>query len=128
MKKCYMCKKELPLEDFHSDKSKSDGKSSRCKKCNKIHCRKYQPSREKHRVYELMYYYGMTESEYNKLVLQQQGVCAICGTNKEGRLAVDHNHKTGNIRGLLCRPCNSAIGLFKESPTLLRKAASYLEK
>ncbi len=127
MKKCYLCKKVLPLADFHEDKSRPDGKSSRCKKCNTIHCRKYTQSREKHRVYELMYYYGMTEAEYNKLILQQKGVCAICKTNKEGRLAVDHNHKTKEIRGLLCRLCNSAIGLFKDSPVLLRNAADYLE-
>lgn len=73
-----------------------------------------------------MYYYGMTEAEYEDLLCGQCGVCAICGTNPEGRLAVDHNHDTKRVRGLLCRPCNSAIGLLKDSPEILRRAVEYL--
>lgn len=128
MKKCYMCKEILPLGEFHQDNSRPDGKSSRCKKCNTIHCRKYTQSREKHRVYELKYYYGMTEADYDKLVLQQKGVCAICKTNKEDRLAVDHDHETGKIRELLCRTCNSAIGLLGDSAHIAMNAAIYLEE
>lgn len=129
MKRCYICKKVLPLAEFHQDRSRPDGKSSRCKKCNVIHCRKYQPSREKHRVYELMYYYGLTKKKYDEMVLQQEGegVCAICKTKKEGKLVVDHNHQTGKNSGLLCRPCNLALGLFRESSIFLKSAITYLE-
>lgn len=59
----------------------------------------------------------------------QGGVCAICGgKDKNFRLAVDHCHQTGKIRGLLCSACNKAIGGFKDSPMLLIKAMRYLHK
>lgn len=58
--------------------------------------------------------------------------CAICGGNdfeRIGRvLSVDHDHKTGKVRGLLCLTCNSGLGIFKDDPVLLKKASSYLEE
>jgi len=61
---------------------------------------------------------------------EQNGVCAICGCKGDGRwktLCVDHNHDTGNVRGLLCRSCNTALGQMKDDPSLLRNAVLYLE-
>ena len=71
----------------------------------------------------------MTVEEYNERLLKQDGKCAICSkTNKSGkRLFVDHCHRTGRIRGLLCGPCNNAIGLFYDNPELMNKAAAYLK-
>lgn len=77
-------------------------------------------------VYELMYYYGMTEAEYNELATAQGGVCAICKANPEGRLAVDHDHETKQVRGLLCRPCNSGLGLLGDTRERLARALEYL--
>lgn len=60
----------------------------------------------------------------------QAGCCAICGTHQDAlklTLAVDHNHDTGKVRGLLCNPCNAAIGRFKDSTSMLRAAIRYLE-
>lgn len=61
----------------------------------------------------------------------QGGVCAICGNGAEdtqhGLLHVDHCHDKGHVRGLLCSPCNLALGLFRDNPALLRRAAEYLE-
>jgi DNA repair exonuclease SbcCD ATPase subunit len=77
--------------------------------------------------------YGLTVEEYNKLLEQQGYACAICGTphyDESGkRLSIDHNHAKGltAIRGLLCANCNFGLGLFKDSPTILRAAAEYLE-
>lgn len=77
--------------------------------------------------------FGITHEDYDRMFREQKGVCAICGNNKpdaSGRrknLCVDHCHTTGRIRGLLCHSCNVTIGLMKESPLLLRKAAEYLE-
>lgn len=76
--------------------------------------------------------YGLTEDEYHTLLESQLGVCKICGTAhnpavKGGRLAVDHDHGTGAIRGLLCRQCNSGLGMFRDSPDLMRNAIRYLE-
>lgn len=61
---------------------------------------------------------------------EQGGVCAICGgTNPSGhRLAVDHDHETRRVRGLLCHACNAGIGKLRDSPDLLRKAIDYLER
>lgn len=74
--------------------------------------------------------YGVTEEEYRILYEAQGGRCAICrrATGKARRLAVDHNHKTGEVRGLLCKPCNSyGIAMFaRDDPEVLERAAAYL--
>lgn len=79
--------------------------------------------------------FGITLVDYHRMLDAQGGVCATCGEaerrrrgGKLTRLAVDHCHSTGAIRGLLCSPCNQAIGLFRDDPDLLRKAAAYLER
>jgi hypothetical protein len=76
--------------------------------------------------------YGLTFKDYETMLFNQNGVCAICSkeppnTHKK-RLNVDHCHTTGKVRGLLCDACNRAIGLLKDSPDLLNKAISYLAR
>lgn len=73
--------------------------------------------------------YGIAIEQYAVLFKRQKGVCQICGrANQDGRrLAIDHCHDTGKIRGLLCNLCNTALGALQDSPSLLRKAAEYLE-
>ncbi len=78
--------------------------------------------------------FGISVEEYDALFLNQNGKCAICDqpetTRQNGSerfLAVDHDHDTGQIRGLLCFGCNCAIGNFKDSPRILRKALDYVE-
>lgn len=68
--------------------------------------------------------------EFDRLLVEQRGLCAICdGENRSGhRLAADHDHKTGHIRGLLCHRCNTAIGLLRDDLALLRAAIDYLGK
>ena len=75
--------------------------------------------------------YGITLEDYNKMFEAQNGCCAICGRNQmllKTKLAIDHYHSNGKVRGLLCMQCNQALGLLKDNPTILRKAADYLEK
>ena len=72
--------------------------------------------------------YGMDESEYRAIVEQQEGRCLICGDKPNISLSIDHNHVTGQIRGLICNPCNIALSKAKESPEILRSMAQYLEK
>ena len=74
--------------------------------------------------------YGISIEEYEKILEEQNGVCAICESKctVKNCLAVDHCHKTKKVRGLLCQACNTTLGKMKESPELLRKAAIYLEK
>ena len=131
MKTCPKCCKEFPQSNFYKDRVRSDGLSRICKPCSNNKTKKYYTNnrekvRAKRRIYEMRYYYGMEFEHYQKLSDKQNGVCAICGGNPENWLAIDHDHKTGQIRGLLCRTCNSALGLFKDDPTVLDKAAQYL--
>jgi hypothetical protein len=84
----------------------------------------------KRRNSRLLYQYGLTIEDYNKLLNLQNGLCAICGTENplpHCNFTVDHNHTTGNIRGLLCHKCNKAIGLLQDSHEICLAAAKYLE-
>lgn len=74
--------------------------------------------------------YGLAPGEYAEMYERQGGRCAICrrATGKVKRLAVDHSHRTGAVRGLLCGPCNQLLGHFRDSPSSLRRAAEYLEE
>lgn len=99
-------------------------------------CRRYQgkyPERTKrnNRAQALRKNYGITIEVFEALLAKQNGRCAICGTDKPcgpgKKLMVDHDHKTGRIRGLLCNHCNSTIGYALECPDRLKKAIAYLE-
>ena len=70
----------------------------------------------------------MPEHDYNALWTAQDGKCAICRQVCIKALALDHCHKTGRIRGLLCMRCNTALGLLKDDQGLLSKAIEYLQK
>ncbi len=79
--------------------------------------------------------FGITLDDYDKMLESQKGLCAICGLKEtftmKGRthsLAVDHDHVTGKIRGLLCRACNQMLGLGKDKITTLEGAIQYLKK
>ena len=86
--------------------------------------------------YELKKRFGISVQKYDEMMDAQGGVCAICGNSetmidKRGlkmSLAVDHCHKTGKVRGLLCKNCNHGLGNFKDDQGLLRKALDYLGK
>ena len=74
--------------------------------------------------------YGITLEEFNEMSLKQNNVCAICG-NKETeskKLAIDHNHATGEIRKLLCHKCNRGLGSFKDDIQILQNALNYLKE
>lgn len=96
---------------------------------------------DRRRHYKYKKKYGITLEQYEELFVKQGGVCAICGQpeikrqarKKNGKviddsLCVDHDHKTGIIRGLLCYRCNTGIGKLHDDPALLRRAADYLER
>ena len=83
--------------------------------------------------YTLKHLYGIERGWYQKTFEAQGGKCAICGRNNSGRsnskrFCVDHNHITGQVRGLLCHPCNSGIGKLKDDVDLLQKAIHYLQQ
>jgi hypothetical protein len=74
--------------------------------------------------------YGISLIEYDALLAAQGGRCAICGRERPTRgdqmLQVDHCHRTGKVRGLLCSPCNSVLGFLEDNPLTLRAAMAYL--
>jgi hypothetical protein len=77
--------------------------------------------------------FHITLEQYNQVLAYQNGACAICGKthNKKGKkliLSVDHDHKTGQVRGLLCWPCNKAIAIFQDDLDRLRGAVRYFEQ
>jgi len=83
--------------------------------------------RKAHREEILMKKYRLTIENYDKMLVAQNGVCAICGHPPNWRcLSVDHNHITGNVRGLLCTNCNMMLGLVDDSIEILRSAIEYL--
>jgi hypothetical protein len=77
----------------------------------------------------IMRKFGLSMDEYNQMLKEQNGVCAICESvcATGNALAVDHNHSTGKIRKLLCKNCNTAIGLLKEDVVVIAKAIEYLK-
>jgi hypothetical protein len=81
----------------------------------------------------LMRNYGLTEGMYAAMLAAQGGKCGVCGKlpsgkSRYGKLCVDHDHKAGRVRGLLCRSCNLGIGLLQDSMDVLRAASAYLDK
>ena len=125
MKCCSTCKQEKPLSDFYKKRSIckicSNKASSKWKKENK---EKDQLSRQKSK---LKAKYGITIEQYQAMVEEQKGVCYICKSeNPNRKLNVDHCHKSGKIRRLLCDKCNMTLGLVNDSQELLKQFLFYL--
>lgn len=73
--------------------------------------------------------YGITREDYDAMVESQNGTCYVCHQdNGERRLHVDHNHTTGEVRKLLCSPCNTALGMSKENKNILQKLIDYINE
>lgn len=74
--------------------------------------------------------FGITRADFNAILADQGGVCAICrgATNGHGKFHVDHDHKTGRLRGLLCATCNMGLGRFGDDASRLLAAAEYLTR
>jgi hypothetical protein len=83
--------------------------------------------REKRRGEKLKHRYGLTLEAYEKLFVNQKGLCAICGKFSAKPLQVDHCHETNALRALLCSHCNRMLGAAFDSPDKLRAAANYIE-
>ena len=115
-KKCTKCGIVKPITDFYF---RTDSKTYRreCKECHKW----TQTTRK----------FGLDTLTFEKLLHKQQGRCAICNnelnSSRYSRLSIDHNHTTGNIRGLLCTNCNTALGLLKENISVFERAIAYLK-
>jgi len=145
---CPGCESIKPLEEFGTNRSSYDGKQNHCKACCVVRVtasRRKDPTshrngakryRERHpdKVADnnARWSYGLPRGTYAKMLADQNGLCAICGSNSPGgitkRFHIDHCHKTGVVRGLLCTSCNMGFGRFKDSKAALAEAVRYLEK
>ncbi len=128
---CLQCKRVLPCSQFYKQSSGKYGREAVCKEC-KGQRRRANPlsNRQSH----IRKYYGLAWADYVSLYEKQQGLCRICDkpmllyeSEKLQVAHVDHDHETGAVRGLLCHFCNSGLGYFKDSRSLLQRAIDYLD-
>ncbi len=140
---CSSCKKEKVLkQDFYKQppcrSTHSGGYLTKCKECTLAYNRKISSKKKnKESIWanKLQYRYGISVEEYNLLLKKQEGCCAICKTKdpstkrkNTNKFHVDHCHKTGRVRGLLCNSCNTAIGYLEDDPEIVLAAFNYLRR
>ncbi len=135
-KKCSQCHQKKARTQFNRNSSKRDGLDYTCRECRESYrLYWYEKNHAKVRDKDMYRRYGITKEEYDLLLEKQNGVCAIFKqletktVKRSGRvwpLAVDHNHETGHIRGLLCSRCNRVLGLVKEDAQILQSMIEYL--
>lgn len=127
-KRCPTCSRWLAHQLFHRDQSAKSGLAGQCKKCASQYKRSVPQAQN--REGKLRRNYGFSQERYDQLLKNQGGVCAICKTSVPGGrykgFHVDHDHRTGKIRGILCPKCNGGLGFFTDSPIKLEMAAEYL--
>lgn len=129
---CFRCKTEKPITDFY--RSNVRYYQRECIACTKERRQRWWKSelgRRSSANTKLKARFGVTIEEYEAMVLAVGGHCQICGVDVSyngHRLALDHNHQTGHLRGILCKACNAGIGRLKDDPALLRRAADYIER
>jgi Recombination endonuclease VII len=117
---CSGCSQHLPLVGFYKSKATGDGLLHLCKVCRN--------SRDMRDHYEKTY--GVPRNEIESMLASQQNKCAVCPVvfNQLGEARVDHCHRTGVIRGLLCHNCNVALGHMRDDPDLIQNLLVYLEE
>lgn len=146
-KSCSACGKFKPFSEFYKAPQGKNGLTARCKGCYVEYAKRRDPNdhaaymaewRERNpeayraisRRSHLKRHFGLSEDDYEGILADQDGGCAICGAARSSngkRLHVDHDHHTGKVRGLLCSNCNTALGLLRDDPTLLTAAIEYLQ-
>lgn len=132
MKKCNSCLVRKNISEFYKHSGCSDGHRPDCKSCYGLknkHIYHRDNRRYRNSIYKRLY--GITILEYEKLLKNQKNKCAICSSKKATPKAnrnffVDHCHKTGKVRGLLCINCNKGLGHFKDNKNALKNAIKYL--
>lgn len=134
MKKCKTCKETKPAQAFYKNNENSDRLASSCRDCAREADKKWRAKNpEKVIAYNiknrLRIKFNLSVEDYDSMLKKQKGVCAICkkSCKSNRQLAVDHCHKTGKIRGLLCMKCNNALGGFEDNTQLLTRAIAYLK-
>jgi DNA-directed RNA polymerase subunit RPC12/RpoP len=128
---CSSCKEEKTSNKFYRNKSTKTGYSNQCQECRK----KWKPSdeqkeryNERTRNWNRKKLSGFTREDFDNKLIEQNYKCAICGTDNPGATNwhADHDHKTGQKRGILCHKCNTGLGLLKDDVEILCAAIEYL--
>lgn len=134
-KLCKQCGESKDESLFYRNYNKKQGKhyvASYCIDCSNQRSRDYHNANRQKRIkqnreWQLNKKYNITELQYEQMHQRQDGRCRICNSKETyKRLAVDHSHKTGKVRGLLCEDCNLGLGKFKDDIALLKIAIQYL--
>lgn len=115
---CGRCELTLPLDHFNKTSRTTIGYHGTCKDCKALLQRASRVKR----------FYGISYEEYSQMLLEQDDSCAICKSSFTEKVCVDHDHSTGDVRGLLCDSCNRGVGLLKDDPVILQSALDYLNK
>ena len=122
---CPECGEVKSLAEFPTSKRSSSGYLSYCKPCHIVVCNRSREKQGGNRNYHLRRRYGITAEHYDQMLAEQGGLCALC--REAPAEHVDHDHKTGRVRGLLCFNCNGALGQFRDRRDLILAAISYLD-
>ena len=129
VKTCNACGVEKELSKFHKDATIKCGYRGKCIECRDSH-RKKVYDKEANREWWLRSTYGISISDYDRMLEEQDNSCAICNTHISTQVKnfhVDHCHTTGKVRGLLCSKCNTGLGMYNDDPELFKSAIKYLE-
>ena len=131
MKVCNTCDETKTLDQFDSDRHSKDGLRYLCNGCRNEKARKWRSeNKEKMTDANLRTKYGISLEDKREMLEDQGWGCAIClkGLPLIGRdSCVDHCHETNEVRGILCKNCNNALGLFADNPDSLTRAANYIK-
>ncbi len=139
-KSCTKCGELKPETEFQRKTSNSDGLRTMCRECSNKSHREYTREYKKKnpdtipkvmRKLHLKKTYGITIEEWDDMFESQKGRCAICGKHQsefENALCVDHNHKTGKVRTLLCVGCNYFVGRIENNVELVKQIIEYVEE
>lgn len=148
LRKCRICGREastdIELELFVRDKASKHGRANCCLECRRTEYNKYDEANRGERAEKALSHYhtsqwaqnckrksGITADDYNEMYNIQNGSCKICVVHQSHlaeRLAVDHCHTTGKVRGLLCRYCNLMLGNASDEVAILENAIKYLQE
>lgn len=131
---CARCKEGKTPDSFSQDRRYRDGRQSYCRSCMREYRRENRerinanrrrnPAADRERWLKTRY--GIDQRTYEEMLAAQDGQCAICRATSDVPLAVDHDHRTGEVRGLLCIGCNFGLGQFGDSPANLMAALAYI--
>jgi hypothetical protein len=129
---CKDCRKKIKLAVYRANQEVYDARAIAWRQANpeavREHDRRRYAKSPHRRLARRALMYGLTVAEIEAIRERQGGVCAICrqGSPNERDLCIDHDHSTGEVRGLLCVLCNSGLGQFRDDPVILRAAIEYL--